>query len=79
MPDLLHAIRITIPHRKLSRNDYDLYFAYLYLMDPAYLTYESAVISDLVLSKKTNSDSIFSLLVSNLFSLLGFDSDICSF
>ncbi|VUZ38532.1 unnamed protein product, partial [Hymenolepis diminuta] len=37
-----------------------------------------ALVSDLVLSKKTNSDFSFSFLVFNLLAMLRYDSDFCS-
>ncbi|VUZ56126.1 unnamed protein product [Hymenolepis diminuta] len=46
-------------------------------MDHADLSCEKIIISDLVLSKKTNSDVSFSFLVFGLLAMLRFNSDFC--
>ncbi|KAM3173598.1 hypothetical protein ACTXT7_012202 [Hymenolepis weldensis] len=85
MADLPLATRITILLRGFNRSYHYLYSSYFQPMDPADLAYEKliskvsltdfALISVLVLSKKTNSDISFSFLVSDLLAMLRFNSD----
>ncbi|VDL63299.1 unnamed protein product [Hymenolepis diminuta] len=62
MPDLPHATRIIVLLRKFNRSDIYLCLSYFQPMDPADLIYEKMIISDLVSSKKTNSDVSFFIL-----------------
>ncbi|VDL34153.1 unnamed protein product [Hymenolepis diminuta] len=82
MADRSHATRITILLREFNRSDHYLCSSYFQPMDPADLTYEKIItdfapVSDLVLSKKTNSDVSFSFLVFDPPAMPRFHSDFC--